>query len=137
MEGAKELEEYIETPRLGCNYITPGVSLEFRSRVSSPERNANTNGSITMTSKKEGSHPLNPFPKNLDSNSTAGAAIRLPTFNGNGAEDPKQHWFLCEVVWMVRLVHNANIKKAQMITNLRGRTLDWFINFSVAPIGTL
>ena len=22
--------------------------------------------------------------------------MRLPIFNGNGLEDPKQHWFLCE-----------------------------------------
>ena len=50
--------------------------------------------------------------------------VKLPTFNGNGIEDPKQHWFLCEAVWMERLVHNADIKKGQMITTLRGHTLD-------------
>ena len=50
--------------------------------------------------------------------------IQLPTFNGDGIEDLEQHWFLCEAIWMVRLVHNANIKKGQMITTLRGRSLD-------------
>ena len=69
-------------------------------------------------------------------NSMVGEDIILPTFNGNGAEDPEQHWFLCEVVWMVRQVHNVDIKKAQMITNLWGCTLDWFMKFCVVPIGT-
>ena len=35
-EGAEEYEESKETPRLGRNYITLGVSLEVISRVSSP-----------------------------------------------------------------------------------------------------
>ena len=47
-------------------------------------------------------------------------------------EEPKQHWFLCEAVWMVRLVHGVDVKKAQMITTLRGRALDWFMKFCVA-----
>ena len=28
--------------------------------------------------------------------------IKLPIFNGNGLEDPEQHWFLCEVVCTVQ-----------------------------------
>ena len=51
-------------------------------------------------------------------------------------EDPKQNWFLCEAGWMVRLVHGTNVKKAQMITTLRGRALDWFMKFCAAPTGT-
>ena len=66
----------------------------------------------------------------------AGHDIRLPRFNGNGAEDPEQHWFLSEVVWMVFQVHNAYIGKAQMITTLRGCALDWFMKFFLVPIGT-
>ena len=66
----------------------------------------------------------------------AGLDIQLPTFNGNGAEDPKQHWFLCEDVWIVLQVHNVDIKKAQMITNLWGRMLDLFIKFYIVPAGT-
>ena len=64
------------------------------------------------------------------------ASIWLPTFNGNGAEDPEQHWFLYEVVWMVRLEHNADIKKEHMIMNLRVRALDWFMKLCAAPAGT-
>ena len=66
----------------------------------------------------------------------AGADIQLLTFNGNGAEDPKQHWFLYEVVCMVRLVHNADIKKEQMITTMRGHALDWFMKFYTTPTRT-
>ena len=65
-----------------------------------------------------------------------GEDIILPTFNGNGAEDPEQHRFLCEVVWMVRLVHNVEPKKVQMITTLRGCALDWFMKFCVVTPGT-
>ena len=64
-----------------------------------------------------------------------GEDIWLPTFNGNGAEDPEQHWFICEVIWMVRLVENADLKKAQIITTLRDRALDWFMKFCVVPPG--
>ena len=65
-----------------------------------------------------------------------GTDVRLPTFNGNGIEDLEKHWFLCEAVWMVRLVHNSDINKTQMITTLRGRALDWFMKFYAAPAGT-
>ena len=44
--------------------------------------------------------------------------VRLPTFNGNGMEDPEQYWFLCEAVWMVCLVRGSDVKKAQMIMTL-------------------
>ena len=73
---------------------------------------------------------------NLSATLMARTNVRLPTFNGNGTEDLEQYWFLCEAVWMVRLVHNADIKKAQMITTLRGHTLNWFMNFCATPIGT-
>ena len=98
---AKEFDESVETSRSGRDYITPGVSLLTRSIFSSPERTDNTDSASTATRWKEGSPPLNPFPRNLDAKSMAMAEIWLPTFNGNGAEDPKQHWFLYEVVCMV------------------------------------
>ena len=62
--------------------------------------------------------------------------VRLPTFNGNGIEDWEKHWYLCEAIWMVRLIHNPDIEKAQMITTLRGHAVDWFMKFCAAPIGT-
>ena len=89
-----------------------------------------------MTSAQEGTPPLNYSLNNPDAKSMVGEDIRLPTFNGNGVEDPDQHWFLCEVVWMVRQVHSMDLNKAQMITNLRGCALDWFMKFCVVPPGT-
>ena len=135
-EGPEGSEDSIETPRLGHNYITPTISPEVRYRVSSPERTTNTDNIGTVTDTMEGISLLNPLPEDPDANSMVGAYIRLPTFNGNGAEYPEQHWFLCKVVWMVLLVHKADIKKAQMIMTLWGRTLDWFMKFCVVPVGT-
>ena len=31
-----------------------------------------------------------------------GDDMKLPTFKGTGAEDPEQHWFLCEAVWTIK-----------------------------------
>ena len=64
-----------------------------------------------------------------------GADIRLPTFNGNGAEDPEQHWFLYEDVWMVHQVHSAYRRKTQMIMTMWGHALDWFMKFCMVPPG--
>ena len=51
-------------------------------------------------------------------NIMVGFDIKLPIFNGNGLEDPKQHWFLCEFIWIMRQIQDENIKRAQMITTL-------------------
>ena len=61
--------------------------------------------------------------------------IKLPIFNGNGLEDPEKNWFVCEAVWTVQHVQHEAIKKAQMITTLRGRALDWYMKFSMVPTG--
>ena len=42
----------------------------------------------------------------------AGGEMKLPVFYGNGSEDPQQHWFLCEAVWRVKQVTDANMKVA-------------------------
>ena len=114
----------METPRPGRNYTMPGLSPEVRSRSLSPERVVHTDSASTMNTA-QGIPPSVIYSlDNTDAKSMAGEDIRLPTFNGNGAEDPEQHWFLCEAVCMVRQVHNADIKKVQMIMNPRGCTLD-------------
>jgi len=51
-------------------------------------------------------------------------------FHGNGSEDPQQHWFLCEAVWRVKQVTDANMKANQMVTTFRDRALNWFMKFS-------
>ena len=109
---------------------------EVRSRASYPKRVVNIDSASIATSMQEGTPPLNYSSDNHDANSMVGHDIRLPTFNGNGVEDLEQHWFLCEVVWMVRLVHNVDLENAQMITTLRGCALDWFMKFCAVPPGT-
>jgi hypothetical protein len=55
--------------------------------------------------------------------------MRLPTFRGDGSEDPDQHWFLCEVVWSINNVTDEGVKRAQFSTTLRYRTLSWYMKF--------
>ena len=86
-----------------------------------------------MASAQEGTPPLNYSSDKPNTNSMAGHDIWLPTFNGNESKYPKQHWFICEAMWMVGLVQNVDLKKAQMITTLRGHALDWFMKFCVVP----
>jgi len=54
----------------------------------------------------------------------AGGEMKLPLFHGNGLEDPQQHWFLCEVVWRVRQVVDADMKAAQVVTTFRDCALN-------------
>ena len=103
-EGVEEYEESAETARLGRDYITLGVSPEVRSRASSPKIFVNNDSASTTTSVQEETTLFKHSSDNPNANSMAGHDIRLPTFNGNGAEDPEQRWFICEAVWMVPLV---------------------------------
>ena len=103
----------------------------MRPKSSSPEHLVNTSSPSVRTGAQGGPSvtPLNPAnSRNLvNTPNTAlmvGTYVRLPTFNGNGTEDPEQHWFLCEAVWTICLVNNDDIWKAQMITTLQGRVLD-------------
>jgi hypothetical protein len=36
--------------------------------------------------------------------------MRLPTFKGNGSEDPNQHGFLCEAVWSINNVTDKVVR---------------------------
>jgi hypothetical protein len=56
--------------------------------------------------------------------------MRLPTFRGDGSEDPDQHWFLCESVWSIKNVTNEAVKQAQFSTTLRYNTLSWYMKLS-------
>ena len=60
-------------------------------RDSSPKRFVNTDSASIVTSTQESIPPLVQLSEKLDANGMAGVDIRLPTFNGNGAEDPEQH----------------------------------------------
>ena len=41
-----------------------------------------------------------------------GDDIKLPIFRGTGAEDPNQHFFLCEAVWSIKQVQDDDTKRA-------------------------
>ena len=60
---------------------------------------------------------------------------KLPLFHGNRTEDYEQYWFLCEVVWIVKQTTDNEVKKGQLVTTLRGCTLDWFMKFIQVPMG--
>jgi hypothetical protein len=53
--------------------------------------------------------------------------MRLPTFRGDGSEDPDQNWFLCEAIWSIKNVTDEAIKQAQFSTTLRDRALSWYM----------
>jgi len=54
----------------------------------------------------------------------AGGEKKLLVFYGNGSEDPQQHWFLCEAIWRVKQVIDANMKAAQLVTTFRDCALN-------------
>ena len=66
-----------------------------------------------------------------------GDDMKLPTFKGTGAEDPEQHWFLCEAMWTIKAIHDDNIKLVQLVTTLRERALTWYMKYTSAIPGTL
>ena len=63
--------------------------------------------------------------------------MKLPTFKGTGAEDPEQHWFLCEAMWTIKGIHDDNIKLVQLVTTLRERALTWYMKYTSAIPRTL
>ena len=42
--------------------------------------------------------------------------MKLPIFHGNGTDDLKQYWFLCEAVWTSRQTTDKDVKKGQLAT---------------------
>jgi len=55
--------------------------------------------------------------------------MRLTIFRGDGYEDPDQHWFLCEVVWIIKQANDEVVKRDQFNTILRDRSLSWYMKF--------
>ena len=43
----------------------------------------------------------------------------------------------CDVVWTVWQIQDENIEKAHMIMTLQDRALDWYMKFSIVPVGVL
>jgi hypothetical protein len=55
--------------------------------------------------------------------------MRLPTFRGDGFEDPEQHYFLYESVWTINNITDEAVKQAQFSTTLRDHALRWYMKF--------
>ena len=104
LEGDEESEESTEALERERAYNSPttlNTSPDVRSRYLSPTNSINT--SITnVVNSEQGSMTSQNFVSNVPTtNKMDGDEIKLPIFNENGLEYPKQHWFLCEVVWTV------------------------------------
>ena len=55
----------------------------------------------TIVTLPSGSNTAN---QNLPRRNRMGDDMKLPTFKGTWAEDPEQHWFLCEAVWTIKQI---------------------------------
>ena len=54
--------------------------------------------------------------------------MRLPTLRGDGSEDPKQQWFLCEGVWSIKNITDEVVKTRSVYNStLRDHTLSWYM----------
>jgi hypothetical protein len=54
--------------------------------------------------------------------------IRLPEFQGEAAEDPKNHLFICEKIWEAKQITVEDTKIVQLAIMLRDRALDWYMS---------
>ena len=64
------------------------------------------------------------------------STLKMPIFHGNGKEDPKQHRFVCEAIWSVKLKVDDYLKIAMLETMFKDHALAWYMKFkSTAPIG--
>jgi hypothetical protein len=62
--------------------------------------------------------------------------LKLPIIHGNGKEDPKQHWFICELDWSIKKTTNECVNISLLETTFRDRALAWHMRLkSIAPIG--
>jgi hypothetical protein len=53
--------------------------------------------------------------------------LRLPEFKGVGSDDPEQHFFVCEIVWVAKNIQDEAVNIAQLATTFRGRALAWYM----------
>ena len=111
--------------------MNPHTSMEVRSRKSSPSGFVNTSNNNFGNSGKWIPYSHTFYPAVPRTNIMARNDIKLSIFNGNGLEYPEKHWFLCEVLWIVRQVQDEAIKWDQMITTLRSHVLYWYMKLSV------
>jgi hypothetical protein len=54
--------------------------------------------------------------------------IRLPEFQGEEAEYPEKHLFICTKIWEAKQIIDENTKLTQLVITLRDRALDWYMS---------
>jgi len=52
----------------------------------------------------------------------------IPVYEGE--EDPKRHWFVCELFWVSANISDEDKKMAQFGAALHHRALTWFMNYT-------
>jgi hypothetical protein len=57
--------------------------------------------------------------------------LRLPEFQGIGLEDPKQHFFGCEMIWAAKNRRDEIVNIAQLATTFRGHALVWYMKLHI------
>ena len=72
--------------------------------------------------------PLLPPPESNDSDSDMGhGSAHIPLYEGD--EEPRRHWFICELTWEANQVTDKDRQMAQFTGSLRKRALTWYMTF--------
>ena len=117
-----------------CHPYTPQKTTETQNNpvgtTSSSSHTVHTTATSPTSTPPSGSNPAHHHPPRRN---RMGDEMKLPTFKGIGAEDPKQHWFLCESIWTIKQIQDDNTKLVQLATTLRDRALTWYMKYTTIP----
>lgn len=157
--GSEEGEKYLylseqeRKPSKAEHYIrptTPGVTKTFEVRTESPlQSSSNTKDSnsqsggvgskTSVLSQNSGSKNhlagssifvvvIQPIPQSTATRRLSDD-LRMPVFNGNRSQDPEQHMFVCETIWIVKQIQDQDAQIVQLATMFRDRALVWYMKF--------
>ena len=76
--------------------LKPGSNVSPLPQTTPPSGKYTQSMSMCLTSQATSSSKASPTGRR---SRMAGDDMKLPMFHGNGTDDPKKYWFLCEVVW--------------------------------------
>ena len=57
------------------------------------------------------------------------STLKILVFHGNGKEDPKQRWLVCEAIWSIMQKVNDHVKIALLETMFRYYSFAWYMKF--------
>lgn len=116
---------------------SPGNSKKESGLIPPTPQKILVNPPIVSQTPPRGKGPPSPQQPQPPRRNRMGDDMKSPVFKGTRLEDPKQHWFLCEVVWNVKQVIDDDIQMAQLTTMFRDRVLNWFMKYSNGQNKTL